>query len=111
MSMPVRAVMFKLRSTSQGSYNLTFVPKGAPVKAENTFNADFQSPIMSYVRYISAVTLEADDFVQKHGRVVVGGICETVGTVGGWAMRHGLLSPEFGLGMLLVILLIHKLMI
>ena len=114
------------RSTARGSfliwthnmkqtvYNPTFVPEGAPVTTENTFNGDlpfivsyFQLLIISYLSYISAVTLgagvqwsEAFDFIEKHGRLVVGGAVASVGAAGGWVMGggHSALSPTFGLG-------------
>jgi FAD/FMN-containing dehydrogenase len=63
---------------------------------------------MKYFRCILAVTLgagvqfhEAFDFVEKHGRFIVGG-SPTVGAAGGWVMGggHGSLSPSFGLGKL-----------
>ena len=79
-------------------YNPTFVPEGAPVKIENTFNGDSpfmvsysQLLIISYISYISAVTLgagvqwsEAFDYIEKHGRFVVGGAVASVGATGGW---------------------------
>ena len=62
--------------------------------------------------YISAVTLgagiqwqDAYEFVEKHGRFIVGG-SGTVGATGGWVMGggHSSFSPALGLGMLTVIL-------
>jgi hypothetical protein len=67
----------------------------------------FQLLIISYLSYISAVTLgagvqwsEAFDFVEKHGQFVVGGATASVGAAGGWVMGggHSALSPTFGLG-------------
>jgi FAD/FMN-containing dehydrogenase len=114
------------RSTARGSfliwthnmkqtlYNPTFVPEGAPVTTENTFNGDlpfmvshFQLLIISYLLYISAITFgagvlwsEAFDFIEKHGQFVVGGAVASVGAAGGWVMGggHSALSPAFGLG-------------
>ena len=98
---------------NQTAYNSTFVPKGAPVKTENTFNGDFFLVFSHFkwliIQYISlaAVTFgagvqwhDAYDFVQKHGRTVVGGAAQTVGAAGGWVMGRGPspLSPMFGLG-------------
>ena len=98
----------------QTLYNPTFVPKGAPVTTENTFNGDLpfmfshlRLLMITYVSYTSAVTFgagvqwsEAFDFVEKHGRFVVGGAVASVGAAGGWVMGggHGALSPTFGLG-------------
>ena len=46
---------------------------------------------------------DAYDFVQKHGRTVVGGSAASVGAAGGWVMGggHSALSPMFGLGTVL----------
>ena len=96
------------------SYNPTFVPEGAPVTNENTFDGDddfsFSSFFLSPLTYLPAVTLgagvqwhEAYDFVQKQGRSILGGVSGggTVGAAGGWVMGggHSMLSPKFGLGM------------
>ena len=112
------------RSTARGSfliwthymkqtvYNPTFIPEGAPVTAENTLNGEFpfsyfQLLIIRYRSYISAVTFgagvqwsEAFEFVEKHGRLVVGGAVKSVGAAGGWLMGggHSACSPTFGLG-------------
>ena len=94
------------------SYNSTFIPQGAPVSTENTFNGKFP-PHSSFLgdlpSYMLAVTFgagvqwhEAYDFVQKQGRSIVGGISPgaSVGAAGGWVMGggHSILSPKFGLG-------------
>ena len=106
------------------SYNPTFIPEGAPVTAENTFDGNFpfcmnlQCLIMSYLLmlyYLSAVTLgagvqwgEAYDFARKQGRFVVGGTSASVGSSGGWVMGggHSAYSPKFGLGTLTAILIL-----
>ena len=113
------------RSTARGSfliwtrhlnemvYNPTFVPEGAPVTTENTFNGDFLFVFShlpgTYVQYVSVVTLgagvqwrEAFKFIEQYGRFVVGG-SPTVGAAGGWVMGggHGPMSPSYGLGTLL----------
>jgi FAD binding domain len=62
----------------------------------------------TYCELLLAVTLgagiqwgEAFDFVEKHGRFIVGG-SPSVGAAGGWVMGggHGPLSPSYGLGTL-----------
>ncbi|KAF8800857.1 FAD-binding domain-containing protein [Phlegmacium glaucopus] len=76
------------------SYNSTFVPEGAPVTNENTFNAVTLGAGVQWQ--------QAYDFAQKQGRSIVGGLSGggTVGAAGGWVMGggHSALSPKFGLG-------------
>jgi len=115
------------RSTARGGFlvwthrmkdmlhNATFVPEGAPVTNENTFDGDcalfflFAFPL-TYLLCISAVTLgagvqwhDAYEFAQKQGRTIVGGVSGggSVGAAGGWILGggHSILSPKFGLGM------------
>jgi FAD/FMN-containing dehydrogenase len=94
------------------SYNSTFVPDGAPVTSENTFDGDcaFFFCFLCDLPSISAVTFgagvqwhEAYDFAQKQGRTIVGGISGggSIAAAGGWVMGggHGILSPKLGLGM------------
>ncbi|KAF8813980.1 FAD-binding domain-containing protein, partial [Phlegmacium glaucopus] len=75
-------------------YNSTFVPDGAPVATENTFN--------SVTLGAGVQWHEAYDFAQKQGRFIVGGISAgaSVGAAGGWVMGggHSAFSPKFGLG-------------
>ncbi|KAF8814778.1 FAD-binding domain-containing protein [Phlegmacium glaucopus] len=76
------------------SYNSNFVPEGAPITTENTFNAVTLGAGVQWH--------EAYDFVQKQGRFIVGGIPPgaSAGAAGGWVMGggHSTFSPKFGLG-------------
>jgi FAD/FMN-containing dehydrogenase len=68
-------------------------------------NADFKFSVGITVG-AGVLWNDAYDTVQKHGRVLVGGLSAdgTVGAAGGWLLGggHGIISPQYGLGAPLV---------
>lgn len=100
------------------TYNSTFVPQGAPIsktydgiffRSSGKFDANIDFKFYLGITLGAGVSWnDAYDAVQKRGRVLVGGVSPdgTVGAAGGWLFGggHGILSPQYGLGMPLVVI-------
>jgi len=94
------------------TYNSTFVPQGAPTSETYDgifFRSSGKFDAYADFKFSVGVTVgagvlwnDAYDTVQKHGRVLVGGLSAdgTVGAAGGWLLGggHGIISPQYGLG-------------